>query len=98
MAPGAGDLGLIWLYRVADRGVDVALPGCPVAGFRGAVSGVGLLIVVVEVACRIGPVAVVAGSHRPSVTVHGPVTASATACANPWLRRLPVAGAAHGEH
>lgn len=101
LAPGAGDLGLIWLYRVADRSVDVAFPGCPVAGFRCAVSDAGLLIEAVEVACRIGPVALVAGGHRPSVTVHGKVAAGDCerhGVREPLAAARPGPGAANGEH
>lgn len=73
LAPGAGDLGLILLERVANHSADVAFPGCPVAGLGRAVSGVGLLIETVELVGRGGEVAVVVAvvgrSHRRSVTL-----------------------------
>lgn len=63
LAPCAGDFGLIGLERVADRSADVASPGLAVAGFRGPVSSVGLLIELIEVRGRLDIVVVVARSH-----------------------------------
>jgi serine/threonine-protein kinase RsbW len=99
-APSAGELGLVRLYRIADRSLDVASPGRPVPGFRSPVSGVSLPIELVEVAWRRGPVRVVARSHRPSVTVRekAAIHHGLRFRRGELLATRPVRRGAHGEH